>query len=77
MRVADTGHGIPPLLHRRVFEPFYSTRSMGTGLGLAVTRRVMAGHGGSAFLDGTVTDGAAFCLRFPRYPAESTRTRGA
>lgn len=65
VRVVDSGHGIPRLLHRRVFEPFYSTRSMGTGLGLAVTARVMAGHGGSAFLDGTVTDGAAFCLRFP------------
>jgi signal transduction histidine kinase len=65
LRVLDTGPGIPKLLHRRVFEPFYSTHSMGTGLGLAVVARVMAGHGGSAFLDGTVTGGAAFCLRFP------------
>jgi signal transduction histidine kinase len=65
VRVTDTGHGIPQPLHRRVFEPFYSTHSMGTGLGLAVTARVMAGHGGSAFLDGTVTEGATFCLRFP------------
>ena len=37
VRVTDTGHGIPQPLHRRVFEPFYSTHSMGTGLGLAVT----------------------------------------
>ena len=32
VRVKDTGHGIPQPLHRRVFEPFYTTHSMGTGL---------------------------------------------
>jgi signal transduction histidine kinase len=65
VRVADTGPGVPAALRSRVFEPFYSTRSTGTGLGLAVAARIMAGHGGAIRLDDGARRGAAFCLRFP------------
>jgi signal transduction histidine kinase len=35
IRVADTGHGMPPEVCRRVFEPFYTTKQKGTGIGLS------------------------------------------
>ncbi|MFZ5478337.1 MAG: sensor histidine kinase [Myxococcota bacterium] len=46
-RVADEGVGIPPGEHERVFDPFYTTRNGGTGLGLALVDRVVRGHGGT------------------------------
>lgn len=65
VRISDTGPGVPAALWSRVFEPFYSTSSTGTGLGLAVAARIMAGHGGVIRLDGRARRGATFCLRFP------------
>lgn len=44
--VSDTGPGIAPALHESVFEPFFSTKPHGTGLGLAVARKVARDHGG-------------------------------
>jgi two-component system sensor histidine kinase HydH len=44
--VRDTGHGIPPDKLRQVFEPFYSTKPGGTGLGLPIAQRIVSEHGG-------------------------------
>ena len=53
LEVSDAGPGIPPDLRDRVFEPFFSGRPGGTGLGLAVTRRLVEAHGGTlAFASG-------------------------
>jgi signal transduction histidine kinase len=65
VRIADTGPGIPASLRAKVFEPFYSSSSTGTGLGLAVVSKIMAGHGGSIRLDPKARRGASFSLRFP------------
>jgi len=65
VRIADTGPGIPAALRAKVFEPFYSSSSMGTGLGLAVAAKIMDGHGGSIRIDTKNRRGAAFSLRFP------------
>ena len=45
--VDDNGEGIPPEILPRIFEPHFSTRTSGSGLGLAVSRRVIDGWGGS------------------------------
>ncbi|HUJ25294.1 MAG TPA: ATP-binding protein, partial [Myxococcales bacterium] len=64
VRVHDTGEGIRPEDLPRVFLPFFTTRPTGTGLGLAVVRRIVEGHGGTITL-GKPPVGAEFHLRLP------------
>lgn len=65
VRVTDTGAGIPPELQPRVFDPYFSTKKSGTGLGLPTARRVAAEHGGSLTLQSEVGKGTQFTLRLP------------
>jgi signal transduction histidine kinase len=44
--IADSGPGVPPELRDRVFEPFYTTKTIGTGLGLPLARDIVERHGG-------------------------------
>lgn len=64
IKVRDHGPGIPEEFYERVFEPFFSTRSQGTGLGLAVVNSVMRAHGGHVSVR-DVGDGAEFRLSLP------------
>ncbi len=65
LTVRDTGHGVPDELLERIFEPFFSTRANGTGIGLYLSRQIieqnMAGRISARNLDG-VTE---FCVRVP------------
>jgi signal transduction histidine kinase len=64
VEVADDGPGVPPELATRIFDPLVTGRSGGTGLGLALARRIAAAHGGSiALVDSP--KGACFQLRIP------------
>jgi signal transduction histidine kinase len=67
MDVADDGPGVPPGLRERLFRPFFTTRSGGSGLGLAVARAVAEAHGGTV---GLVDDsgGARFRVELPLWP---------
>lgn len=73
IRVTDTGAGIPPELQPRVFEPYFTTKKTGTGLGLPTARRVAAEHGGSLELRSEVGKGTQFALRLaaPLLPHET------
>jgi signal transduction histidine kinase len=73
--VADTGGGIPPGDLTRIFEPFYSTKERGTGLGLAFARQVVKEHGGEIRCDSAVGRGTTFTLRIPG--AEEERAEAA
>ena len=68
--VSDTGHGIPVEVRQRIFEPFFSTKESGSGIGLAMTMRVLQMHGGSVDVDCAAGQGTTFCLRLPVAPAE-------
>ncbi|MFO0334441.1 MAG: sensor histidine kinase [Pseudomonadota bacterium] len=70
IRVRDDGPGVPAALRERIFEPFYTTRSHGTGLGLAVVRSVGLAHGGSVDLEDTPS-GASFRMRLPALGADA------
>jgi signal transduction histidine kinase len=65
IEVADTGHGIAADILPRVFEPFFSTRSRGTGLGLAVVERTARDHGGRVSVTSEVGWGSRFVLHLP------------
>lgn len=67
VRFSDTGHGIPPdVPFNNLFEPFYTTKPHGTGLGLAVTHRILKNHEGSIHIEKTGPDGTTFLLRLPK-----------
>lgn len=63
--VADNGPGVPPELRERIFEPFFTSRPDGTGLGLAVARSVARAHQGEVVLADGSARGATFVLRLP------------
>lgn len=63
---SDTGKGIPPDLRDRIFEPFFSTKDGGTGLGLAVSRQILQAHGGSIACQSNPGGGTTFVIRLPR-----------
>jgi two-component system sensor histidine kinase FlrB len=64
--VHDNGPGIAPSIQSRVFEPFFSTRPAGTGLGLAVVKTVTEAHGGALALDSTPEHGTRIGIDLPR-----------
>ena len=65
LAVTDTGHGIPAERRRRVFEPFYSGKPNGTGLGLTIAERIVAAHGGRIEIDSEPGRGTRITLLFP------------
>lgn len=63
--IRDFGPGLPAGEERRIFDPFFTTRTNGTGLGLAVTRRVAEMHGGTITAENHPEGGAVFRLSIP------------
>ncbi len=63
--VADTGGGIPQEKIARIFEPFYTTKKKGTGLGLMIVQRIIRGHGGKIDVESRVGQGTTFRIRLP------------
>lgn len=63
--VADTGPGVPENLRGRVFEPFFTTRDKGTGLGLAVARQIVEAHAGRIDVAERPGGGALFRISLP------------
>jgi len=65
IQIADTGVGIPPENKEKIFNPFFTTKDMGTGLGLAVVHRIIQAHDGSIVPKDTEEGGAAFVIKLP------------
>jgi len=65
--IADNGVGIPEAVQSRVFEPSFSTKTSGMGLGLAITRRLVESMGGSISFTTEPAVGTTFTLTFPVY----------
>lgn len=63
--IKDTGQGIPPEHMERLFEPFFTTKPSGTGLGLAVTHRVVREHGGTIRANSRLGEGTTFTITLP------------
>jgi signal transduction histidine kinase len=65
IRVTDTGPGMTPETQKNAFQPYFSTKKGGTGLGLPIVRRVVEEHGGSIHLSSELGKGTQFTLLFP------------
>jgi two-component system sensor histidine kinase HydH len=63
--VSDTGSGIPLEIKDRIFEPFFSTKPKGIGLGLAIVHKVIDEHGGKIEVTSQPQQGATFILYLP------------
>ncbi len=66
--VADNGPGIPPDIRGRVFDPFFTLRAGGMGLGLTVVQQLVRTHGGYVTVSESMQGGACFRCVFPRPP---------
>jgi signal transduction histidine kinase len=63
--VVDTGGGIPEEQLNRIFEPFYTTKKKGTGLGLMIVQRIVRAHDGRIELESQVGRGTTFRIWLP------------
>jgi two-component system, cell cycle sensor histidine kinase and response regulator CckA len=75
--VLDTGAGIGPENLERIFEPFYSTKSVGvgSGLGLSIVRNIVTSYGGAIEVTSEVGKGSRFVIRFPVAAAVAAGTK--
>ena len=65
VRVQDNGPGVPDSVRANLFEPFVTSKSHGTGLGLAVASSIVAQHGGQLVVESTESRGSVFAVRIP------------
>ena len=63
--VSDTGPGISADKIEMVFEPFFSTKAQGMGMGLSIARTIIEGHGGQIWVESKAGNGAMFHVRLP------------
>lgn len=66
VRIRDTGSGMSEQTRKKMFEPFHTTKPKGTGLGLAVTHKILEGHGAQVFVESEQGVGTEFILTFPK-----------
>jgi PAS domain S-box-containing protein len=71
LSVGDTGGGIASEQINRIFEPFYTTKKKGTGLGLMIVRRIVRDHGGHINVESHVGQGTVFRLWLPLYEKQT------
>ncbi len=68
--VQDTGKGMPEEVLEKIFNPFYTTKDKGTGLGLAVINKIVSDHHGTITVDSAAGSGSTFTVKLPRKGAE-------
>ena len=76
IEVVDHGPGIPAAHRARIFQPFFTTKATGTGLGLAVVKRIVEAHRGEVTLESAEGQGTAFTLSLP-VPADERTSQPA
>lgn len=66
VKVSDTGAGIPQDVLPKIFEPLFTTKQVGTGLGLSSCKNIIEQHGGTITVSSTVARGTTFTIKIPK-----------
>jgi signal transduction histidine kinase len=69
LSIVDTGAGIPAENRDKIFDPYFTTKPSGLGLGLVLTRKIVEAHGGKIVLDSQPGNGTRIRILLPREPA--------
>jgi two-component system CheB/CheR fusion protein len=75
VQVQDTGSGIPAAQLERIFEPLYTTKPGGTGLGLYIVQEIVTAHGGTVTVESAEGHGTTFTITLPRTTGEAGEAR--
>lgn len=75
MSVADDGSGMTEEQRARIFDPFYTTKARGTGLGLPLSQQIVVAHGGTIRCESAAGEGTVFEIWLPTQRGESARAR--
>jgi signal transduction histidine kinase len=71
VRLRDNGRGIPPEQLARIFNPFFTTKEKGTGLGMAISKKIIEAHQGTIDVASTVGRGTEFTVSLPLPPSDA------
>jgi len=74
--VRDTGPGVPPAIAERIFDPFFSTKPSGLGMGLSISRSIVEAHQGRLTLTPGGAGGTTFRVVLPVAPAAPAAAAG-
>jgi PAS domain S-box-containing protein len=74
--VKDTGYGIPPEISRRIFDPYFTTKDNGTGLGLALVQYIANAHDGWVDVESQKGTGSTFIVSLPFHKEETPASVG-
>jgi signal transduction histidine kinase len=76
LSIHDEGGGIPDDIRDKIFDLYFTTKKDGSGIGLAMTYRIVQLHNGSVEVESGATTGTTFTLRFPFTTVQETKLRG-
>jgi len=65
MKFKDNGIGISPDIIDKIFDPFFTTKNVGTGLGLAVSHKIIQDHDGMIEVESQKNNGTTFSIKLP------------
>ena len=63
--ICDNGPGISESMHKKIFQPFFSSKEEGSGLGLSIAKRIIDEHGGKITFESEVNTGTTFIIQLP------------
>jgi signal transduction histidine kinase len=76
LRISNEGEGIPPDIRSKIFNLYFTTKKEGSGIGLAMTYRIVQMHNGQISVESEVGKGTTFTLQIPALTASDSRLRG-
>jgi PAS domain S-box-containing protein len=76
LRISDEGEGIPPEIREKIFNLYFTTKKGGSGIGLAMTYRIVQMHNGQIHVESEIGKGTTFMLQVPAFNSSEIRLRG-